>query len=70
MQGAREKFLDNDQIFGAVGDILAAILLQNGYILDADAEFSGQIDTGLGGADRMDRHGIVVGGVGAGVLMG
>ena len=45
-KGVQGIFLDNNEIFGAAGDVLAAILLNNGHILNADTEFTGQIDAG------------------------
>ena len=45
-------FLQNYQIFRASGNVLAAVFRDNGHVLNADAEFSGQIDAGLGGARR------------------
>ncbi len=52
-----------------MGDIFVAILPENQHILDTDAEFTGQIDAGFSGANRANRHRLIVGTVGAGCFV-
>ena len=52
-----------------MGNILAAALLEDHHVLDPNAELTGQVDAGLGGADDACGQRLNVAGVGAGVLV-
>ena len=62
----KRNFLQNNQFLGTGGQIFVAILGVNDAILNADAEFAGQVDAGLGGCDGVQGHGLVVLAGGAG----
>ena len=52
MQEGERNFLENQQIFGQIGNIFAAVRPDNRHILNTHTELSGQIDAGFGRANR------------------
>src|SRR5699024_10776607 len=61
--------LNNNQVLGAGGDVLAAILGEDGHVLNPDTEFAGQVNAGFGRADGTGGHGVGVAGVDVGSLV-
>ena len=66
MQEVNGIFLDNHQIFGAVGQDFDAIFQEDAGIFDTDTELAGQINAGFCGSHAVKRHTLGVAGIGAG----
>ena len=52
-----------------MGNIFVTVSLKNRHVLNADTEFTGQIDAGFCGSNRIFGHGIRISGIGVGCLM-
>ena len=69
MQGVLRKNLNNNQVFGALGNVDITIIGDQRHILNANAKLAGQVDAGFRGAQRTGGHGVGIAGVGVGCLV-